>query len=124
VFGGVGRVVGMVASGLKANEASTTLLLIDNHSGVPLAAAGGGAKNFDFILSGAGAGGGMFVGAGGYSNTPEEKILIAAFMGSYGKLVQATRNYKAQTVKGDLGTGGRLGVSGGSTPASKEIPNK
>jgi hypothetical protein len=54
LFGGVGRVVGMVASGLKANETSTTLLLIDNRSGVPLAAAGGSAKNFDFSLFGAG----------------------------------------------------------------------
>jgi hypothetical protein len=62
--------------------------------------------------------------SGGYSNTPEGKVLIAAFMDSYDKLVQATRNYKAQKVKGGLGTGGRLGVSGGSTPTSKEIPNQ
>jgi curli biogenesis system outer membrane secretion channel CsgG len=124
LFGGVGRVVGMVAGGLKANEASTTLLLIDNRSGVQLAAAEGSAKNFDFSLFGGGAGGGIFGGAGGYSDTPEGKILIAAFMDSYNKLVKATRNYKAQTVKGGLGTGGRLGVSGGSTPASKEIPNQ
>ena len=34
--------------------------------------------------------------------------------------VQALRNYKAQEVKGGLGTGGRLGVQGGSTPASKK----
>jgi len=123
-FGGVGRAVGMVAGGIKANESSTTLLLIDNRSGVQLAAAEGSAKNFDFSLFGGGAGGGMFGGAGGYSNTPEGKVLIAAFMDSYNKLVQATRNYKAQTVKGGLGTGGRLGVQGGSTPASKELPNK
>jgi hypothetical protein len=45
-------------------------------------------------------------------------------MDSYNKLVKATRNYKAQAVKGGLGTGGRLGVQGGSTPASKELPNK
>jgi hypothetical protein len=31
------------------------------------------------------------------------------------------RNYKAQTVRGGLGTGGRLGVQGGSTAASKEV---
>ncbi|MGB3400409.1 MAG: CsgG/HfaB family protein, partial [Candidatus Deferrimicrobiaceae bacterium] len=124
LFGGVGRIVGMVAGGLKKNEASTTLLLIDNRSGVQLAAAEGSANNFDFSLFGGGAGGGMFGGVGGYSNTPEGKILIAAFMDSYNKLVQATRNYKAQTVKGGLGTGGRLGVSGGSTPASKEIKDQ
>ena len=119
-----GSVVGAVAGGLKSNEASTTLLLIDNRSGVQLAAAEGSAKNFDFNLAGGVFGGGMFGGAGGYSNTPEGKILIAAFMDSYNKLVKATRNYKAQKVKGGLGTGGRLGVDGGSTPASKEIQKK
>jgi hypothetical protein len=40
-------------------------------------------------------------------------------MDSYNKLVRAVRNYQAQTVKGGLGTGGRLGVQGGKTPASK-----
>ena len=122
--GGVGRAVGMVAGGLKANESSTTLLLIDNRSGVQLAAAEGSAKNYDFNLFGGIFGGGGGGAAGGYTNTPEGKILTAAFMDSYNKLVKATRNYKAQAVKGGLGTGGRLGVQGGSTPASKELPNK
>ena len=124
VGGLFGPVAGAVAGGLKSNEASTTLLLIDNRSGVQLAAAEGSAKNFDFNLAGGAFGGGMFGGAGGYSNMPEGKILIAAFMDSYNKLVKATRNYKAQNVKGGLGTGGRLGVEGGSTPASKEIQNR
>lgn len=124
VGGLLGPVAGAVAGGLKSNEASTTLLLIDNRSGVQLAAAEGSAKNFDFTLFGGAFGGGMFGGAGGYSNTPEGKILIAAFMDSYNKLVKATRNYRAQSVKGGLGTGGRLGVDGGSTPASKEIQNR
>ena len=119
-LGGVfGRVAGAVAGGLKSNEASTTLLLIDNHSGVQLAAAEGSAKNFDFAVGG-GIFGGVAGGAlGGYTDTPEGKILTAAFMDSYNKLVRAVRNYKAQTVKGGLGTGGRLGVQGGKTPASK-----
>jgi curli biogenesis system outer membrane secretion channel CsgG len=116
-----GRVVGAVAGGLKSNEASTTLLLIDNRSGVQLAAAEGSAKNFDFNLFGGMFGGGVGGGAGAYTNTPEGKILTAAFMDSYNKLVNAVRNYKAQTVKGGLGTGGRLGVQGGQTPASKEL---
>jgi len=33
------------------------------------------------------------------------------------------RNYRAQTVRGGLGTGGRLGVQGGQTPASRELQN-
>ena len=116
-----GRVAGAVAGGLKANEASTTLLLIDNRSGVQLAAAEGSAKNYDFALFGGMFGDGAGGGAGGYTNTPEGKILTAAFMDSYNKLVRAVRNYQAQTVKGGLGTGGRLGVQGGQTPASRKL---
>jgi hypothetical protein len=118
-----GKVAGAVAGGLKSNEASTTLLLIDNRSGVQLAAAEGSAKNYDFNLFGGIFGGGVGGGAGAYSNTPEGKILTAAFMDSYNQLVKAVRNYKAQNVKGGLGTGGRLGVQGGKTPASKELQN-
>lgn len=117
-FGLIGSVAGFVAGGIKANEASTTLLMIDNRSGVQLAAAEGSAKNFDFNVFG-GAFMGGFVGAGGYSNTPEGKILIASFMDSYNQLVRAVRNYKAQEVAGGLGTGGTLGVQGGATPASQ-----
>jgi len=124
LLGRAGRVVGTVAGGIKANESSTTLLMIDNRSGVQLAAAEGSAKNYDFNLFGGIFGGGGGGAAGGYTNTPEGKILTAAFMDSYNKLVVATRNYQAQSVKGGLGTGGRLGVQGGSTPASKELPGK
>jgi hypothetical protein len=121
LFGNVGRAVGAVAGSLKSNEASTTLLLIDNRSSVQLAAAVGSAKNYDFSLFGGifGSGGGGTLG--GYTNTPEGKILTAAFMDSYNQLVRATRNYQAQTVQGGLGTGGRLGVQGGQTPASKKV---
>ncbi len=117
-FGLLGSVAGVIAGGLKSNEASTTLLMIDNRSGVQLAAAEGSAKNFDFNLFGGAFGGSLGGGLGGYSNTPEGKILIAAFMDSYNQLVKATRNYKAQEVKGGLGTGGVLSVQGGQTPTS------
>jgi curli biogenesis system outer membrane secretion channel CsgG len=121
-IGGIfGHVVGGIAGGLKSNEASTTLLLIDNRSGVQLAAAVGSAKNYDFSLFGGIFGGGGGGALGGYTDTPEGKILTASFMDSYNKLVRAVRNYRAQTVRGGLGTGGRLGVQGGQTPASKEL---
>lgn len=119
--GTLGRAVGAVAGGLKSNEAATTLLLVDNRSGVQLAASEGSAKNFDFSVGGALFGSGGGGAAGGYTNTPEGKIITAAFMDSYNKLVKAVRNYKEQTVKGGLGTGGRLGVSGGQTPASRKL---
>ncbi len=129
--GGIGGALGAIggklgalsalAGGMKSNEASTTLIMIDNRSGVQLAAAEGSAKNVDFSLFGAGFSGGIGVAAGGYQNSPEGKLIMAAFADSYNQLVRAVRNYTAQTVKGGLGTGGRLGVSGGTTPASKEI---
>ncbi len=121
VGGLFGSVAGAVAGGLRSNEASTTLLMIDNRSGVQLAAAEGSAKNFDFNLFGGMFSGWAGGGVGGYTNTPEGKILTAAFMDSYNKLVVAVRNYQAQTVKGGLGTGGRLGVQGGQTAASNEM---
>jgi curli biogenesis system outer membrane secretion channel CsgG len=121
LLGSAGRVFGALAGGLKSNEASTTLLLVDNRSGVQLAAAEGSAQNWDFNLAGGLLGSTAGGGAGGYTNTPEGKILTAAFMDSYNKLVRAVRNYRAQTVQGGLGTGGRLGVQGGQTPASQGI---
>jgi curli biogenesis system outer membrane secretion channel CsgG len=120
-LGGLSRslgVLGALAGGIKTNEASTTLIMIDNRSGVQLAAAEGTAKNTDFALFGSAYGWAGAGGAGGYSSTPEGKIIIAAFADSYNQLVKVVRNYRPQTVKGGLGTGGALGVQGGSTPAS------
>jgi len=120
LFGLSGRlgILGAVAGGLKSNEASTTLIMIDNRSGVQLAAAEGSAQNTDFNLFGTAFGWAGGAGAGGYSKTPEGKVIIAAFTDSYNQLVRAVRNYRAQTVRGGLGTGGALGVQGGTTPAS------
>ncbi len=105
-----GSVAGAIAGGLKSNEASTTLLLVDNRSGVQIAAAVGSAKNFDFNLFGGMFGGGMGGGAGGFTNTPEGKIITAAFADSYNQMVNSLRSYKAQEVKGGLGKGGTLKV--------------
>lgn len=124
--GGLGAVVGAfsplggaLAGGMKFNDAATVLTMIDNRSGVQLAAAQGSSRNTDFAGFGA-IFGGFGGGAGGaYTKTPQGKVLVAAFMDAYNQLVQSVRHYKAQTVKGGLGTGGRLGVDGGSTPASR-----
>jgi len=125
-FGGGGTLgmIGALAGSVGRNEASTTLLLIDNRSGVQISASEGTAKNFDFGMFGAAFGGGGFGGGGGYSQTPQGKVVTAAFADSYNQMVKALRNYKAQTVKGGLGTGGRLGVQGGDTAASREIDAK
>jgi curli biogenesis system outer membrane secretion channel CsgG len=105
-----GSVAGVIAGGLKTNEAATTLLLIDNRSGVQISASVGSAKNFDFNLFGGAFGGGAGGGAGAFTNTPEGKVLTAAFADSYNQMVNSLRNYKAQQVKGGLGKGGNLKV--------------
>ncbi len=113
-FGGL---LSAVAGSLTSNAASTTLLLIDNRSTVQIAAAQGSAHNFDIggigALVGMAGGGGV----GGYSTTPEGKIVTAAFMDSYNQMVDSLRGYQAQTVAGGLGAGGTLGVQGGIAAA-------
>jgi hypothetical protein len=118
--GVAGAAVGAVAGNVGVNEASTTLLMVDMRSGVQISAAEGSAKNFDFGFFGSGFTGGLAGAGGGYSNTPRGKVVVAAFADSYNQMVKALRNYKAQTVRGGLGTGGRLGVQGGQTEAGRE----
>ena len=105
VGGGRTRMLAGLAGSAKFKEASTLLTLVDNRSSVQLAAAEGSAKNTDFglmsALFGSKAGGGL----GGYSNTDEGKVIVAALTDSFNKLVIAVRNYKMQSVKGGLGTG-------------------
>jgi curli biogenesis system outer membrane secretion channel CsgG len=114
--------LGAVAGSVGVNEASTTLLLVDIRSGVQISAAEGSSKNYDFGLFGSAFTGGLAGGASGYSKTPQGRVITAAFADSFNQMVKTLRNYKAQTVKGGLGTGGRLGVQGGQTPASNEAP--
>lgn len=121
LLGPIGAVVG---SSVKFNEASVMMLMVDNRSGVQLAAAEGSSKNMDVGFMGGLLGGGAFAGGSGWAKTPEGKVLSAAFLDSYNQLVKAVKNYKAQKVEGGLGTGGTLGVDGGSTPASKKATKK
>lgn len=104
----LGGIFGGVVSGLNSNEASIPLLLIDNRSGVQISAAIGSAKNFDFGLFGGLFSGGLLPGIGGYADTPEGKILTAAFADSYNQMVKALRGYEAQQVEEGLGKGGSV----------------
>ncbi|THB73447.1 MAG: peptidoglycan-binding protein [Desulfobacteraceae bacterium] len=120
VVGGLfGSVAGAIAGGVKTSDASTVLTMIENRSGVQLAAAEGSARNMDFSLMG-----GLFSGVGGaagaYSKTPEGKVIVAAFTDSMNNLIRAVKSYKAQTVKGGLGTGGTLAVQGSKTVPTAE----
>ncbi len=124
-IGGLTRTFGgplsSVAGSVKQNDASTTLIMIDNRSGVQLAVAEGTARGFNVSGWGGAYGWATTGAAGAYTKTPEGKIIVAAFVNSYNQLVGAIRNYKAQTVEGGLGTGGTLGVQGGTTPAGRKV---
>lgn len=118
----VNPILGALAAGMKTNEAATMLTLVDNRSGVQVGAAEGSSSNTDFGFGGILAGGSAAAGLGGYTSTPQGKVIAAAFMNSYNQLVQVVRNYKPQTMGSQgLGTGGRLAVDG-STPAPSAAP--
>lgn len=123
VGGRYGGVLAAVGGNLQTKEASTLLTLIDNRSGVQVAASEGSASKTDFgafsQLVGSSAGGNL----GGYSNTAQGKVISAAFMDAFNQMVVALRSYRAQSVQGQgLGGGGRLSVDGAAAPSQTSAP--
>lgn len=107
-----GSVAGAVAGGIKTSDASTVLTLIENRSGVQLAAAEGSARSTDYKLLGGLLGGSAGGAAGAYSKTPQGKVIVAAFTDSMNNMIKALKSYRAQHIAGGLGTGGSLAVQG------------
>lgn len=99
-----------LGAGVKFKEAATTLLLVDNRSSVQVAAAEGEASKTDFGAWGSTFGRAGGASLGGYTKSPEGKLIAGAFADAYNQMVRAVRNYKAQEVKGGLGKGGKLKV--------------
>ncbi len=112
LFGTVGATIG---SSLQFKEAQSMLTLVDNRSGVQVAVAEGSGSSMDvgglfgFFESVSSVGGGM----GGYANTPEAKVIVAAMTDAFNNLIRATKNYKPQEATGPYGhgTGGKLKVN-------------
>ena len=103
--------LGAIAGGVKRNEASTMLAMTDNRSGIQVAIAEGSSSNTDFDVGAFGWGGGVAGSLGAYTNTPQGKVLVAAFTDSFNQLVRAVKNYKPQQAPAGsrgLGTGGSL----------------
>jgi curli biogenesis system outer membrane secretion channel CsgG len=123
IGGGRGRAVAAIGASTQTREASALLTLIDNRSGVQVAASEGSASKTDLNLFGGIAGRGGAGGVGGYTNTPQGKVIAAAFMDAFNQMVVSLRNYRAQRVEGQgLGGGGRLGVDGGAAPQQTYTP--
>lgn len=112
VIPGVGGTLSTVAGQINTKSASTVLTLVDNRSSVQLAAATGSARNMDIGAIGSVMSSHTSGAIGGYSDTPEGKVIVAAFTDSLNNLVDTVRQYRAQHVQGGLGNGGMLKVDG------------
>ena len=115
ILGHRSPVLGAVAGGLKFKEAQTSMLVADARSGVQVSAAEGSTKKADLRLGGALFGGGGGAAAGGYGNTNEGKIIAAAFMDNYNKVVRVIRN--DPSLQRNVGTLKEEAVSGGAKKA-------
>jgi hypothetical protein len=106
-----GRGGQVIGAGMESKVSVVTLSLFDIRSSVQIAISEGNstATNFGAVLGAFG--GGAAGGLGGFSQTPEGKATVAAFVDAYNSMVISLRNYKAQDVKGGLGRGGTLKVN-------------
>jgi len=94
LFGGLGATIGGLAGNVKFKEAQTSLLVSDVRSGIQVAAAEGQASKTDFGIGGWGYGGGTFGSGGGYTNTPEGKMIAASLLDNYNNIVLQIRDKK------------------------------
>jgi curli biogenesis system outer membrane secretion channel CsgG len=118
-----GRAVANFTGNIQTKEASAMLTLVDNRSGVQVAAAEGSASKTDLNLFGGLSGNSGGAALGGYTNTAQGKVIAGAFMDAFNQMVRSLRNYKAQTVQGQgLGGGGRLNVDGAAPPSQTYVP--
>lgn len=84
--------LGALAGGLKFKEAETSLLIADVRSSLQVAAAEGKASKTDFSIGGLGLGGGALGALGGYTKTPEGKVVAASLLDNYNKIVMTIRD--------------------------------
>jgi len=82
-----GAVLGAVAGGLKLKEAQTSMLAADSRSAVQVASAEGSTRKADLQLGGMLTGSSAGASAGGCGHSNEGKIIAAAFMDNYNKIV-------------------------------------
>lgn len=121
-LGFLSKIAGTASVGRTVTEAKVQLVLSDIRSKVQVAAAQGEGSGSNTGLAtnvlgraGKGLGG---IGVKSESNTSGTTILLQAFADAYNKMVPAVQNYKAQQVRGGLGTGGTLRVQGSRPEAS------
>jgi len=96
--GGMLGQISSVAGGVKFKEAETTLLVADVRSGIQVASAEGKATKMDFSINAWGWGDLGWASAGGYTKTPEGKLIAASLLDNFNKIVQQIRN-KPQLIR-------------------------
>jgi len=106
-----GRGGQLIGAGMESRVSVVTLSLFDIRSSVQIAISEGNSTATNFGAALGAFGGGAAGGLSGFSQTPEGKATVAAFMDAYNSMVISLRNYKAQDVKGGLGRGGTLKVN-------------
>jgi curli biogenesis system outer membrane secretion channel CsgG len=84
--------IGGIAGGVKFKEAETTILISDVRSGIQVASAEGKASKMNFSLGGWGWGGMGWASGGGYSKTPEGKLIAASLLDNYNQIVGKIRD--------------------------------
>lgn len=117
-LGALGAAAGAISNSMETRTTDVALTLTDIRSTVQVAISQGSATVNNTNLAGmAGLGGwGNLIGGSvsgnmsTFTRTPEGQATAAAFFDAYNNMVQSLRNYKAQDVKGGLGTGGLLKV--------------
>jgi hypothetical protein len=90
--GGVLGALGGLAGGVKFKEAETSLVVADVRSSLQVASAEGKASKMDFSLGGWGWGGLGWAAGGGYSKTPEGKLIAASLLDNFNTIVGKIRN--------------------------------
>ena len=97
-------VLGSLAGGLSFKEASTSLLIADVRSSIQVAAAEGKATKTDFGIGGWAYGSGMLGALGGYTKTPEGKMVAASLLDNYNKIVLTLRD-QPQLIRSNSASG-------------------
>ncbi|MFZ6692390.1 CsgG/HfaB family protein [Undibacterium sp. SXout20W] len=91
-MGGMLGAIGGLGAGVQFKEAETSLLIADVRSGIQVASAEGEASKMNFSLNGWGWGRMGWASAGGYSKTPEGKLIAASLLDNFNKIVLAVRD--------------------------------
>ena len=101
--------LGGITGGLKFKEASTSLIIADVRSSLQVASAEGKATKTDFDIGGWGWTGAAFGAAGGYTNTPEGKVIAASLLDNWNNIVRTIRDnpslIKTHSESGDVNAG-------------------